>query len=107
MNTTKVHPPLKLIGTKKDDTNYTDRHAVQLVITNFKTQIAILHTKKDNYYKLPGGGIEPNESHLIAASREALEEFGGTVKINPACRAIAKNTVMTSIKFLIAMSLNW
>lgn len=38
--------------------------------------IAILHKKQKNEYKLPGGGIDAEESPEIAFEREILEEVG-------------------------------
>jgi 8-oxo-dGTP diphosphatase len=66
----------KTIGLQKDDINYVERRAVRVIIKNDKAEIAIIYAKKDNYYKLPGGGIEADEDHGIAAKREALEETG-------------------------------
>lgn len=39
-------------------------------------KIAMVHSKKYNYYKLPGGGIEAAESMEDALIREVLEETG-------------------------------
>lgn len=39
-------------------------------------QIAMVHSIKYNYYKFPGGGIEPNETHQEALIRETIEEAG-------------------------------
>jgi len=39
-------------------------------------KIAMVHAKKFNYYKFPGGGIEPGECHEEALVRETLEETG-------------------------------
>lgn len=36
----------------------------------------MVHAKKFNYYKFPGGGIEPGECHEEALVRETLEETG-------------------------------
>lgn len=39
-------------------------------------RIAMLYSRKHHYYKLPGGGIEPEESIIEAMMREVLEETG-------------------------------
>jgi ADP-ribose pyrophosphatase YjhB (NUDIX family) len=36
--------------------------------------------QRDNYYKLPRGGIDPGEDHATAIHREFAEETGGVVK---------------------------
>ena len=43
--------------------------------------IALVKCGKEGYYKFPGGGIEPNETHAQALIRETLEETG--LKIIP------------------------
>lgn len=45
-----------------------------IILRNGK--IAMVHSRKYNYYKFPGGGIEPGESHLDALIREVREESG-------------------------------
>ena len=42
--------------------------------------IAMVHSRKYNYYKFPGGGIESGESYLEALCREVREEAGLQVK---------------------------
>lgn len=39
-------------------------------------KVAMVHSVKYNYYKFPGGGIEPGESRTEALIRETLEEAG-------------------------------
>ena len=43
-------------------------------------KIAMMHSKKYNYYKLPGGGIEPEETLEDTLVREVREESGLIVK---------------------------
>ena len=43
--------------------------------------VALVHSLKYDYYKFPGGGIEPGESPLEALSREVAEEAG--LRIRP------------------------
>jgi len=45
-------------------------------------KVLLLHTKKYNYYMLPGGNIEPNETPETAVVREVLEETGYQTKID-------------------------
>ena len=44
------------------------------------SKIAMMHSLLYEYYKLPGGGIEPNETYEEALVREVKEESGLTVK---------------------------
>jgi 8-oxo-dGTP diphosphatase len=84
---TKLPMP-KVIGTKKN-ISYIERQAVRLVISNSKNQI-IIHARKENYYKLPGGGIEAGEDGRVAGEREAMEETGCKVEIDGDCIATTK-----------------
>ena len=79
----RVSPPTKrIIGAQNTNIDYIDRHAVRLVITNPVTQeIIIAFVRKGGYYKLPGGGVELDEDHGVAALREAQEETGCKVNI--------------------------
>ena len=51
--------------------------ARSIIIRNDK--IAMIHSLKYDYYKFPGGGIEPGESAVDALIRETAEEAGLTV----------------------------
>ena len=42
-------------------------------------KVAMIHSKKYDYYKFPGGGIEEGESPVEAMIREVKEESGLTV----------------------------
>lgn len=50
------------------------RTAVRAVIIR-KGRILLVHSNQD-YYKLPGGGVEDGESYLVALLREVAEETG-------------------------------
>lgn len=52
--------------------------ARSIIISNRK--IAMIHSKKYDYYKFPGGGIESGEDPVAAMVRETREEAGLVVK---------------------------
>lgn len=54
---------------------YSVRRASRGILVN-NGKIALLSVTKFNYHKLPGGGIETNESIKGAFEREVLEEVG-------------------------------
>ena len=60
---------------------YSNRSAVRAIVFNSENKIAILHAKKYKFHKLPGGGIEKEESKEKALERELQEEIGCKVKI--------------------------
>lgn len=43
-------------------------------------KVAMIHSRRDGYYKFPGGGIEAGESLVEAMIREVREEAGLVVK---------------------------
>lgn len=60
--------------TPKDNEFLTRKAARGILIDNGK--IALLHVSKLNYHKLPGGGLENDETPVEAFKREILEETG-------------------------------
>ena len=89
------------LGAPAEGVDYEKRTAVRCLIIN-DSQICIIHVKKGmydnrkltsttsntpttgNYYKLPGGGVEPEDPNdTIACQREALEETGCEVDVRP------------------------
>ncbi|TMV50321.1 NUDIX domain-containing protein [Paenibacillus mesophilus] len=64
------------------ENNYRVRKASRAIVVNALKQIALLYVSKQNYHKLPGGGIERGESIADALSREIMEEVGVEIKVN-------------------------
>lgn len=61
--------------------NYRVREAGRAVVLDKNGMVALLHVNKENYYKLPGGGVEDTEDKIIALKRECLEEIGCDVEV--------------------------
>ncbi len=55
------------------------RDTVRAVIFDDKNNIAILYVRNDNFYKLPGGGVENDEGLITALERECQEEVGAEI----------------------------
>ncbi len=58
------------------------RQAARAVVFDDDKNVALLHVQKDNYYKLPGGGIEKDEDVITALKRECLEEIGCHIEVD-------------------------
>ena len=56
---------------------FTRNSARSIIISDGK--VAMIHSKKYDYYKFPGGGIENGEDPIEAMIRETQEEAGLTV----------------------------
>lgn len=65
---------LKTYGSLEVD-SFTKRPTVKVLITRGDNEVLIL-----NKGLLPGGGINPHESHLEAITRELQEELGASVQ---------------------------
>lgn len=61
--------------------NYSVREASRAVVLDETNLVALLHVVKENYYKLPGGGIEESEDRKVALQRECEEEIGSAVEV--------------------------
>ncbi|MBP6945770.1 MAG: NUDIX domain-containing protein [Candidatus Pacebacteria bacterium] len=66
---------------KDEAGSYPLREAARAVVSDENGMIALLHVSKENYYKLPGGGLESSEDKFSALQRECLEEIGCEVEI--------------------------
>jgi len=60
---------------------YRIREAVRAVVVDDQNNLAILHVTNHRYYKLPGGGIKPDEDKITALKRECLEEIGCEIEV--------------------------
>ena len=76
---------LKLINpenvTEEEVKGYRVREAARAIVVDEDGKIALLHVTNENYYKLPGGGLEGSEDKLIALQRECQEEIGCDVEV--------------------------
>lgn len=66
-----------------DETTSAKREAARGIVFNSEGQIALLFAGRDNYHKLPGGGIEDGEDWRIGFQRESVEEIGCETSIRP------------------------
>ncbi|KAF4418492.1 NUDIX domain-containing protein [Fusarium austroafricanum] len=62
----------KTIGSQQPGIQYGERSAVRVVVTDTVNRVAIVKVAKDDYYKLPGGGIEEGEDHAKTAERDVF-----------------------------------
>ncbi|MEP7166486.1 MAG: NUDIX domain-containing protein [Candidatus Woesebacteria bacterium] len=66
---------------ESDVKEYPVRETARAVVIDDNGLIALLYVASDNYYKIPGGGIEAGEDRRVALYRECMEEIGCTVEI--------------------------
>lgn len=66
---------------EKIDVTYDVRKASRAIVFNDLGKIALLFVSKNNYHKLPGGGIEYGEDILAALNREVMEEVGVSIDV--------------------------
>lgn len=63
------------------DITYKLRKASRSIVLNDSQNIALLFVSKNNYHKLPGGGIEAGEDIKTTLNREVMEEAGVEINI--------------------------
>ncbi len=57
------------------------REAVRAIVYDKDGNVAILNVSKQNYHKLPGGGVEKGEDLQTALKRECQEELGCDIEM--------------------------
>jgi 8-oxo-dGTP pyrophosphatase MutT (NUDIX family) len=57
---------------------YRIRKGASAVLLDDESRVALMHVASDNYYKLPGGGLDSGEDAPAALKRELLEEVGAS-----------------------------
>ncbi|WP_179218687.1 bifunctional GNAT family N-acetyltransferase/NUDIX hydrolase [Saccharibacillus sp. O23] len=67
-----------------DERNYGLRQAARAVLADAEGRIALMRVERDDYHKLPGGGIEGDEDAYAALRRELQEEVGANIEIGEA-----------------------
>lgn len=68
-------------ATEEEYSQYPTREAARAIVFDKAENIALLFVARENFYKLPGGGKEGNESFKEALRRECLEEIGCEIDI--------------------------
>ncbi len=63
------------------DTSYKVKKASRGAVFNKNNLIALMYVSRDNYYKLPGGGLERGEDAVNAFKREVMEETGAEAEV--------------------------
>ncbi|MEK7163253.1 MAG: NUDIX hydrolase [Patescibacteria group bacterium] len=66
------------------DVVWKDRPTGKVVLFNIENKIALIGNKVNNFFLLPGGGIEGDESILDGTKRECREETGCEIEIQDA-----------------------
>lgn len=74
--------PTLTLGSPDKNVSYRTRTAVRCFVVQ-NNKICIIHIDKGNYYRLPGGGLDPDDggSHEIACRRESIEETGCDIEL--------------------------
>lgn len=74
------------------------REAARAVVVDECGMIALLYVARDDYYKLPGGGIEGSEDPITALKRECQEEIGCEIEVSDELGLITEYRKKFSIK---------
>ncbi|MEO5646410.1 MAG: NUDIX hydrolase [Candidatus Paceibacterota bacterium] len=79
MDIIKIFNPEEISETEKATLRH--RRAVRTVVFDEESCVALLHITNGDFYELPGGGVDTNESYEEGAIRECKEEIGCTIAI--------------------------
>ena len=71
--------PPPFFGVRSPELVYRPRPGAYALVFDPAGRIAIVHEEEDWY--LPGGGLEPGETHEVALAREIREECGCGIQI--------------------------
>lgn len=83
-----------------------ERKASRGVVFDNEGLMPLMFVSKFNYHKLPGGGIEKNETEIEACKREFLEETGCEIEVGKEIgmvtefRSFANNLFQISYSYL-------
>ncbi|MFO0859772.1 MAG: NUDIX domain-containing protein [Phycisphaerales bacterium] len=76
-----MNPVMPTFGTRNPARSYTPRESVYAIITDAAGLFAAVSTPTGLW--LPGGGLEPGETHESALRRELHEECGAAAQLTP------------------------
>jgi 8-oxo-dGTP diphosphatase len=68
-------------ATEDDFVGCTFRNTARAVVLDSENRVALMHVARDDYYKLPGGGIDEGEDIIEGLRRECQEEIGCDIDV--------------------------
>ncbi|HBS46295.1 MAG TPA: ADP-ribose pyrophosphatase [Paenibacillus sp.] len=78
---TEIYENEFIANSDLSSTKFNIRKSARAIVVNSQGKMAVLFVSKEQYYKLPGGGVEPGENLREALKREVLEEVGVEVEV--------------------------
>jgi ADP-ribose pyrophosphatase YjhB (NUDIX family) len=84
MKTLRTFTQKDIFPEKEDDKekiNFEDRVTGKAIVFDDDKNVALVGTKVNSFYLLPGGGIDQGESIEVGIIRECLEEIGCNVEL--------------------------
>lgn len=80
MKTLKTIRDADIGSALQEPENFRERKASRGVIFDTENKIALVYSAKNQYHKLPGGGVDEGEDFETALQRELIEEVGCKVE---------------------------